>query len=86
MSDGRWEERYCRTGDKGSEAMEGRGPGSWPVEYPRIHMGLSGEEHKEPGVRCEAVCCGSTRDVFAFENQGDYDRALANVEFSWLSK
>lgn len=40
-------------------------------------MGLSREEHGEPGVRCEAVCSGSTRDVFAFENQGACDRALA---------
>lgn len=51
---------------------EVQGAGPWS-----IHMGLSREERREPGVRCEAVCCGSTRGVFAFENQGDYDRALA---------
>ena len=60
----------------GSKAMDrrGRGPGSWRVECPR---GSFRRGHRGPGVRCEAVCCGNTRDVFAFENQGDYDRALA---------
>lgn len=40
-------------------------------------MGLCGEECGEPGVRREAVCCGSTGDVFVFENRGDCDRAPA---------